>query len=164
MNDLEKLAQDFFKQDAATVAKQLLGKKIIRKFDNGAEVEGRITEVSAWEGTYGDQQKHKFDEYEQGTLSVSCKFGKYLMDITCGNGRSCVTLINGEFDFDGNKTEVEGPGNFSKALNITPVFDGYLLNSNDSLKISGDSATPEEVKQRNKSNVPPNCRGYYFVK
>ena len=159
-----KLNQEFFKQDPETVAKQLLGRDLVRIFGTEREVRGRILEVSAWQGTYGEHTKHKFDDYEPGTVSVSCKYGKHLIDITCGNGTSCVTLINGEYEFGGEKVKVNGPGNFSKALQVDKSFDGIDITVGPYLRVEGTAVDESLVKKRNKKKVPPNCVGFFYIK
>ncbi len=151
--------EELFSQEPEVAAQQLLGREIVRDF-HGSKVRGIITEVSAWKGTYGEHTKHKFDKYKPGALSVSKKYGKTLMDLTVGDGGSCLTLIAGRFE-DGH---VQGPGNLSKKLLVDEVFDGYDLLKGEKLWIEGSPVDGSLVKMRKRSKVPPNCRGYYYIK
>lgn len=47
---MKKLQNDFYKQDAVTVAEKLLGKILVRKWDDGTETRYRITETEAYLG------------------------------------------------------------------------------------------------------------------
>lgn len=162
-NKLERIvSRDFFKQEPISVARQLLGRQIVRNF-NSCEIRGRILEVSAWQGTYGEHVKPKFDDFLPGYLSVSMKYGKNLMDITVGNGKSCITLIDGEFEFDGELYRPGGPGNLSRALNVDSSFDGLDLTTSPVLYLEGSPVNPEEIRMRQKKNVPPNCQGYFYI-
>ena len=45
-----KLGQDFFSRDVLEVAPDLLGKVLVRRFENGKLFTSRITEVEAYRG------------------------------------------------------------------------------------------------------------------
>ena len=47
---MKKLKIDFYKQDAVTVAQKLLGKTLVRKWDDGTESRYQITETEAYLG------------------------------------------------------------------------------------------------------------------
>ena len=47
---MEKLEIDFYKQDAVTVAQKLLGKTLVRKWDDGIECRYKINETEAYLG------------------------------------------------------------------------------------------------------------------
>ena len=164
MKNLEaRITRDFFKKDAVTVAQHLLGREIVRYFPNNTEARGRILEVSAWEGTYG-QRPQKFPDYKQGVVSVSCKRGRYMIDITCGDKDSCVTLLRAEFEIDGRKYHADGTSKLVSILQVTPdAFDGYDIVEGSAIKIEG---APGEITvyTRNKGNVPKNCRGFHYTK
>ncbi|MBT4539639.1 hypothetical protein HOI26_01100 [Candidatus Woesearchaeota archaeon] len=161
---IDNVTAEYFTQSAETVACGLLGRNLVRTFENGTTLGGRIVEVSAWQGLSGDHTPHKFDEYTPGTVSVSTKHGKRLTDITCDDGHSCVTLVAAEYVFDDTKKVAQGPGNLSKALQITPDFDGYDIINGRDLRIEGGAVDSIEVKKRNKSNVPSNCQGFFYIK
>ena len=160
-----KINRKFFRQNPKTVARKLLGRELVRIFPNNSEVRGRILEVSAWQGISGDNIDQKFPEYKPGVVSVSPRRGWYLTDITCGNGNACVTLVSAEYDFEGELVKVGSPGKLSEALGINPDgFDGYDLISGNSLRVEGSPVNPKLVMQRQKSNLPANCRGFFYVR
>ncbi len=156
--------ETLFRKKPENAAKGLLGRKLVRTFQNKAIIEGRILEVSAWQGTSGDHIVYKFPDYPIGTLSVSCRYGKYLADITVGNGNSCITLVAAEIDLDGTKFKVQGPGNLSEALRIEPDFDGYDIIKGKELRIIGQPVDKSLVRKRNLSNAPNNCVGFYYIR
>jgi DNA-3-methyladenine glycosylase len=47
---MKRLKSDFYKYDAVTVAEKLLGKILVRKYDDGVEIRYRITETEAYLG------------------------------------------------------------------------------------------------------------------
>ena len=158
-----KLGRDFFAKPAVDVAYGLLGREIVRRF-NGAEVKGVITEVSAWEGTTLSSSDGM--RYAPGTIGVSTKFGKHLLDIATElkDVSSCITLIAAEFDWNGKKQVVQGPGNVTKALNIDRVFDQQKIYDNPNIYIVGGQMPAQEVLKREKKGVPANCKGYFYLK
>ena len=46
-----RLSTDFFIRDVLDVAPELLGKSLVRQFDDGTIIRYRITEVEAYRGT-----------------------------------------------------------------------------------------------------------------
>ena len=160
---LEKITdKEFFNRGPVTVAKDLIGKEIVRYF-NGTEVRGRILGVSAWQGTVSDNQK--FADYEPGTMSVSNRRGHYLLDITVGaRGNACVTITDAEFYFDDTKVKLNGPGKICKALQIDPSLDGEVMTKNKYLAIEGASVPDSKIYIRPKKKVPENCKGFFYTK
>ena len=146
------------------VAKGLLGRQLSRTFPNRSNITGRILEVSAWRATNGDSHTHKFPDYGVGVMSISSRYGKYLADITVGNGNSCVTLIAAEFELEGKIYRAQGPGNLCKFLQLDPSFDGYNLINGRELRVRGLAADEKLVRMRKKSNSPANCVGYYYIR
>ena len=47
---MKKLGIEFYRQDAVVVAKKLLGKILVRRWDDGTETRYRITETEAYLG------------------------------------------------------------------------------------------------------------------
>lgn len=156
------LGRDYFAKPSAEVAQGLLGREIVRHF-KGGEVRGIIKEMSAWDGVTKTSSDSML--YAPGTIGVSQKFGKYLMDIATelSGVSSCVTLIAAEFDWQGKKQLVEGPGNVTKALRIDRALDGLKIYENDQIYIVGGKIPAQQVLQRTKKNVPSNCKGYFYI-
>ncbi len=159
----QKLGRDFFAKKADEAAQGLLGRTITRQF-KGTQINGIITEVSAWEGSTKSSSDGML--YAPGTIGVSCKFGKYLMDIATevSGIYSCITMIGAEFDWSGRKQRVEGPGNFTEALKIDKEFDKLKVYENDLVYIEGGKMPQQEILKREKKNAPKNCLGYFYIK
>jgi 3-methyladenine DNA glycosylase Mpg len=158
-----KLDESFFAADADDVAQALLGTYLVRVFPNGSKVVGRIQEVAAYDG----ETKTSSDGmlYRPGTLTVSTKFGRHLIDIATGdNGQpSCVTLISGLFDWGNRRQLVQGPGNLSRALGIDREYDGRSINERD-FWIESREEYNGEIRERSLTNRPANCQGVYYIR
>lgn len=147
-----KLQQDFYMFDAITVAKELLGKKLVRKNDKGLS-SGIIVETEAYMGlidkaAHASRGKTKRTEilFENGGRAyVYMIYGMHhCMNITVNstNIPECV-LIRALHPLDGieimkneRKTEklenlCSGPGKLCKAMGITVKDNGIDLCGND---------------------------------
>lgn len=158
-----KLDESFFTVDAKTVAKFLLGTYLVRVFPNDSRTVGMIQEVAAYEG----ETKTSSDGMlcAPGTLSVSTKFGKNLIDIATGKSgeSSCVTLISALFNWGNNKQLVQGPGNLSRALGVDKTYNGRSVDGRD-FWIEIRDIYGGEILERKKSNLPSNCRGIFYIR
>ena len=118
---MEKLTQEFFRRPCLTVARELVGKVLVRKTDSG-ELRLRISETEAYCGEEdtachahkGRTKRTEVMYAEAGTLYVYLCYGiHWLMNIVTGEEnqpeavliRACV--------------EAPGPGKLTKRLNIT---------------------------------------------
>src|SRR3989344_2612797 len=155
----QKINQDFFARSAVIVARELLGKRIIRELSPSKKVIGRIYEVAAYQGET-DSTSDVID-YVPGTIGISRKFGKFLIDVSAGSGnqRACITLVSALFD-DGL---AQGPGNLSKMLQIDESFNGLPI-VNNSLYLESDSFQVPEIRTRKKSNASENCKGFFYIR
>ncbi len=158
-----RLDESFFATNAKTIAKSLLGKYLIRVFPNGSRVVGRIHEVAAYEGETDSSSDGML--YAPGTLSISTKFAKNLIDIATGDmGRpSCVTLISGLFDWGKNKQLVQGPGNLSRALGIDRTYEGRSIEGRD-FWIEIRDLYKGEILERSLKNASSNCKGIFYIR
>ena len=161
----ERLPSEFFARKARDVARDLLGRVLVVKRPRKCTLYARIHEASAYEGEEDSSSEGIL--YAPGIAGISTKFGKRLLDISTGrqNIPSCVTLISGDI-YDGARQRefTQGPGNLTKALEIGPEYNGLEITT-PSLWIGGNSINPDMIKQRKLSNVPANCKGYfYFLK
>jgi 3-methyladenine DNA glycosylase Mpg len=157
------LGRDFYARSSVEVARAMLGREIVRRFKD-TEVRGYVMEVSAWEG----HTKTSSDGllYAPGTIGVSTKFGNHLLDIaTEAYGvHSCVTLIAAQFHW-GNRTQlVDSPGKVARALRVDRTLDGLKIFENDTgLSIVGGRIPEQDIKKREKKNLPANCKGYFYI-
>ena len=158
-----KLDESFFSAGAKTVAQGLLGTYLVRVFPNGSRVVGRIHEVAAYGGVTKTSSEGML--YAPGTLSVSTKFGKNLIDIATGDKgeSSCVTLISALFDWGKDKQLVQGPGNLSRALGIDKSYDKKSIVGKD-LWIELREQYEGEIRERNLSNAPANWKGTFYIR
>jgi DNA-3-methyladenine glycosylase len=122
----------FFRRDALVVAPDLLGKNLVRKYDNGTVERFRITEVEAYRGeedkachaSKGRTKRTEVMYHEGGRLYVYLIYGMYqMLNIVTGKkNEPQAVLIRGV-------EEISGPGKLTRRLNITGDFNGELLPS-----------------------------------
>ena len=156
MSAYKLLGREYFAKDTKFVAKELLGKYLIRETKKGKMI-GKIIEVEAYLGP-NDKASHSYDNritertkvmYEEpGTLYIYLIYGMYycLNVITEPKGMPCAVLIRQLYPIDGIEQMLEfrqvkigkdfnnltdGPGKLCMALNITKD----KLNGKDSCSI-----------------------------
>ncbi len=171
MKDNKRLTRKFFNRDTKIVAKELLGKYLVRKSKEVVMV-GKVIEVEAYLGI-NDKACHSYDSkmtertkvmYEEpGTLYVYFVYGMYycLNVITEPKGIPCAVLIRQLYPLNGielmkNNRKVkigknfknlcDGPGKFCMAMDITKE----LFNGSDSCAIDSKLylTEGEEVKDK----------------
>ena len=158
MTFYKRLNREFFSRNTITVAKELLGKYLIRETENGTLV-GEIIEVEAYLGTE-DKACHSYNNKKTertkimyrkpGTLYVYLIYGMYhcLNVITEPETIPCAVLIRQVYPIDGIdltvknrkiknrknfKNLTDGPGKICMAFNITKgEFNGSVSCDNDS--------------------------------
>lgn len=152
-NKMQKLSVDFYERDDITqIAKDLLGKYIITKFDQQYTV-GRIVETEAYAGII-DKASHAYNnrrtartEVMFGPPGVSyvylCYGIHHLFNVVCNvKDKPDAVLIRGIEPVEGVNTMLQrfnkdkpdstigrGPGNVSKALGISTKHTGMQLQS-----------------------------------
>ncbi len=144
MSNHDRLTREFFERNTKTVAKDILGKYLVRTCDKGVMI-GRIVEVEAYIGpndkachayNYKKTEKTKIMYEKPGTIYVYYIYGVYfcLNFITELEGVPCAIFIRQLYPIDGielmkeNRTVkigknfknlVDGPSKLCMALNIT---------------------------------------------
>lgn len=129
------LKLEFFDRNSVVVAKDLLGKNLIRII-KGKKVSNKITEVEAYEGL-DDKASHAHRGQtprntpmfgESGTIYVYFTYGMHWMfNITCGKkGHPAAVLIRGV-------EECIGPGRLTKKLFIDKTLNGKMLSRRSGL-------------------------------
>ena len=144
MKELNRLPREFFIRDTKTVAKELLGKYLVRKTLSG-DIIGKIIEVEAYLGpndkachcyNYKKTEKTKVMYEKPGTIYVYYIYGMYFCFnvITEPEGMPCAVFIRKIFPIDGIelmkknrnvkvgknfKNLVDGPSKLCMALEIT---------------------------------------------
>lgn len=166
----KKLPLKFYKRDLHTVAKELLGKYIVKKYD-GLYLSGRIVEVEAYDGNI-DEAAHSFRGKTKrnqvmfeggGKLYVYFTYGMHFCaNVVTGNvNDGKAILIRAVEPIDGidqmalnrfGKTTVtenelnnlcSGPGKFCKAFNIDRNDNGTDLTGNSIFIINSTKLKPE---------------------
>jgi len=162
----EALEENFFARHADVVAKDLLGRTLVRERSNAATLYAVINEIAAYEGSQEDSMTEGA-VYAPGTFAVSTKHGKRMLDISTYEvcKPSCITLISALIgDQRGVREFVEGPGNLAKVLEIDKdSFHGLPIRLSP-IWIGGQGVDESQILKRNKSNVPRNCKGYFYFK
>lgn len=123
---MARLSYDFFQQDALDIAPLLLGKKLVRVFENGIRCESFISEVEVYRGEEdtachackGRTKRTDTMYYAGGVLYVYLIYGMYWM----------LNIVTGEAD---NPQAIliravegtNGPGKVGKLLQVDKSFD-----------------------------------------
>jgi len=133
-----RLNQSFFTRDVLTVAPELLGKYLVRKFNDGSVHKYQITEIEAYRGeedlachaSKGRTARTEIMYREGGHLYVYLIYGMYwMLNIVTGpTDNPQAILIRGMDLFD-------GPGKLTKHLQIDKSFYGENLITSDRIWI-----------------------------
>jgi len=128
-----KLAEDFFNRDCLDVAPDLVGKVIVRKFDDESEIRIRITETEAYRGeedTACHAHKGRTPRTEllygkSGIIYIYLCYGMHwLMNVITGDeGTPQGVLIRCGEGYN-------GPAKLTKALKIDKSFNSESFISN----------------------------------
>ncbi len=134
--EVQRLHRDFFLRDVLEVAPSLLGKTLVRKFDDGSVGRFTITETEAYRGdgdrachaSRGKTTRNEVMFREGGVVYVYFIYGMYWMlnVVTGTEGDASAVLIRG---VEG----VDGPGKVGKTLQLDRSF--YGENLSDSQRI-----------------------------
>jgi DNA-3-methyladenine glycosylase len=146
------LQREFYERDPATVAKELLGKTLVRKVDSEI-LSGKIVETEAY---YGERDpasraykgKMKFNELmyaKPGRTFIYMVHGNWLLNIVAHpRGEVGAVLIRAMEPIQGTQTMqknrnvkdirnlTSGPGKLTKALAITKELNGIDITKRES--------------------------------
>lgn len=138
-----RLSSDFFLRDVLDVAPELLGKLLVRQFDNGVIEKYRITETEAYRGTEdlachaskGRTSRTEVIFQEGGKIYVYLIYGQYwLLNLVTGmESDASAVLIRGVEGFS-------GPGRVGRKLQLDRSFYGESLI--DSTRLWVEDAEP----------------------
>ncbi len=137
-----RLKKSFFDRNTIQVAKDLLGKKIVRIFDDGSKLEAIITETEAYHG-FDDRASHASKKKTErnkimfgkaGLIYVYLVYGMHycLNFVTMDEGFPAAVLIRSVTIVDsGFKNQdsriIDGPGKLCRELKIDKSFYGEDL-------------------------------------
>ncbi len=129
-----RLKNNFFRRDTVQVAKELLGKIIVRKFSNGEQRRYFITETEAYCGqvdlachaSKGRTSRTEIMYHEGGMIYVYLIYGQYwLLNFVTGNeDDASAVLIRGLDGWD-------GPGKLGRELQLDRSFYGENLETSE---------------------------------
>jgi len=128
MND--RLPAEFFLRDVLEVAPELIGKKLVRRFEDGLIEKYRITETEAYRGvedrachaSKGRTPRTEVMFQDGGTVYVYMIYGQFwLLNVVTGiAGDASAVLIRGIEGFP-------GPGRVGRQLRLDKTFYGESL-------------------------------------
>ncbi len=137
-----RFQEDFFGRDVLEVIPELLGKYLIRKFDDGTIHKYLITEIEAYRGeedlachaSKGRTNRTEIMYHDGGHLYVYLIYGIYWMlnIVTGSKNNPQAILIRGIEGFD-------GPGKLTKHLKIDKSFNGENLVTSDRMWIESNT-------------------------
>lgn len=147
-----RLPFDFFLRDVLEVAPALLGKLLVRRFDDGRMVRYRITEVEAYRGTEdrachaskGRTPRTEVMFQQGGAVYVYLIYGQYwLLNLVTGlDGDASAVLIRGVEGFS-------GPGRVGRELQLDRSFYGEsLIDSSRIWLEDAESITDFKISKR----------------
>lgn len=175
MKDERRLTRRFYRRDAATLARALLGQLVVRRLDDGQRLAGRIVEVEAYLGipdraahTYGGRRTPRNESMwgEAGHAYVYFTYGMHfcLNVVAEGPEAPSACLVRALEPLEGldtmrrhraarnrrrelRDTELcSGPARLTEAFAIDRSLDGTdLTSSRDLYVLRGSRIPPERV-------------------
>src|SRR4030081_773672 len=122
---LRKLDQSFFRRPAAELARDLIGKVLVRRF-RGKEYRARIVETEAYVGAHdlachaskGRTARTEVMFGQAGRAYVYLIYGMYTMlNIVAGEtGEAAAVLVRAAEPLDGWQADLSGPGKLARAM------------------------------------------------
>jgi len=135
---MDRLNYDFYKQDALTVAQRLLGKILVRRWEDGSETRYVITETEAYLGeedlachaSKGRTKRTEVMYSEGGLVYVYLIYGMYWMlnVVTGTNNDPQAVLIRGI-------DKITGSGKVGRELKLDKSYYGESLMDSDRIWI-----------------------------
>jgi len=143
-----RLPHTFFRKQVLDLAPELLGKILVRKFDDDTIQNFIITEVEAYRGTEdlachaskGRTARTEIMFHDGGVIYVYLIYGMYwMLNIVSGTeGDASAILIRG---LEG----ISGPGRVGKALQLDKSFYGEDLSTSNRIWIEESENKPEFI-------------------
>jgi len=159
---MRKINKEFFIRDTLVVAKELVGKIIIRKIDD-QEIRGRILETEAYIGKedqacharMGKTKRNAPMFKDGGRTYVYLCYGLYnlLNIVTEQEGDPAAVLIRKIEPLSGNDPELKsyGPGNLTKYLKIDRTYNDIELGNK--LQIVDDGYKPGQIAEKERVGI-----------
>jgi len=158
-----RVSHDFFLRDVLEVAPDLIGKQLVRQFDEGKLISSRITEVEAYRG--GDDlachaSKGRTSRTEVmfgpgGFVYVYLIYGMYwMLNFVCNEPDIPQAVLVRGLD------TVSGPGRLSRDLGIAGDFYGEDLGSSGRIWLENNN---EPVEVRTGARIGIEYAGEYWA-
>ncbi len=173
ISDTRILDKSFFDRKADNVAKDILGKIILKKCNNSTDVmAGKIVEVEAYCGeedeachaSSGKTQRNKVMYKECGLIYIYLIYGMYYMLNFVTNSKEIpeailiraleplksIDKMRKNRGVESIKKLTNGPGKLTEALEIDMRYNGTDVTKKDGdiLVIEGDNTTNIEISER----------------
>ncbi len=162
----DRIENSFFARHADVVAKDLLGRVLVRERENAATLYAVLREIAAYEGNQENTSSYEGIRYAPGTIFISKKFGQQILHISTYKFSypSCINLVSGEiYDGRGFREFTQGPGNLARMLEIDKEsFQGLPINLSP-LWFAGIPVNQDRILKRDKK-IPENCLGYFYFR
>jgi len=136
-----KLESAFFDRDVLAVASELVGKLLVRKFDDGSVIKLRIKETEAYRGeedkachaSKGKTPRTEVMYSHPGSIYIYLIYGMYWMlnIVTEKENIPQAVLLRAAGEYD-------GPGKLTKALKITKEFNNFNISNCPQIWIEDD--------------------------
>ena len=181
----KRLGRDFYERWAVNVAKDLLGKLLIRRID-GRVLVGRIVEVEAYRGSddpashayRGKTERNKIMFDRGGLVYIYLAYGIHrLLNVTAEPpGRPAAVLIRALEPIDGIEVMMRfrgtsdlraltsGPGKLTEALKIGLELNGLDLTMSDELFIADDGFKDFEMASSPRIGVRDRRKWRFYIK
>lgn len=171
-----RIEREFYMRDAVTVAKDILGKIIVKKDDKGKIFSGRIIEVEAYMGIF-DKASHSYGGKRTKRTEVMYKEGGYSYIFLIYGMYECFNIV---VEAEGNPQAVlvrgveplenknlmqekrkvkrekdisNGPGKLTKALGITREDNGVDLVNDKNIWIEDDGYKVKEIVETTRIGI-----------
>jgi DNA-3-methyladenine glycosylase len=124
------LHKKFFERDTVVVARELVGKFLVKRTEN-TEVDAKIIETEAYDGpedraahgSRGMTPRNKVMFGKAGRFYIYFIYGMYwMLNVVCGPENFPAAILIRGIEVDGLR--INGPGRLTKFLNIDKHFNG----------------------------------------
>ena len=171
-----RLNEDFYRQDALTVAQELLGKFIVRETD-GQRIKAKIVETEAYLGPE-DKGCHAYQNKKTARTEVMFKQGGVayvyliyglhnLFNVVVNDKKPEAVLIraveprqglemmkeNRKIKSNKDLDLTNGPGKLTEALDIDRRFNDYDLISGDKLYLTSEQSNDFQILSSKRINI-----------
>lgn len=144
-----RLDKQFYRKDVLDIAPLMLGKTLVRRFEDGRELRLTINEVEAYRGEedkacharMGRTERNAVMYESGGAVYMFLIYGMYWMlnVVTGEKGHPQAILIRGAGQYN-------GPGKLTRALKLDKSFYGENLGTSQKLWIEDAPAPPSSIK------------------